>query len=439
MLDQLNTAIGFVSVMLLLSMMITVVVQAISGLLDLRGNNLVWGLSNLFEQISPEAKKLVASKGISLSKSTAGKELAKAVTSHPSISSTSIGGIYKAKAIRPDELIMVLQKLYAEAFPPPPAPGAPVPAAGAATAASALSDDAKTLLTSLLTNDVPGTVNNTDAMQKLADEFTKRFPAHQVMLRDALNDIAGKTTQIAAGVDQWFHTVMDRASDRFVRNTRFWTIVGAAVLAFGFQVNSIEIYRKIAKDPTVRSKLVANADTIVQQAQKSLAPLGTTELDKLPDNAQLKQQSVAVKAALTDAKAPSHAGLVNCAQAKDWLSNSNVRNDATVASEFDKACTAAESAQLKSISPDLANIKSQLADADLNLVKEFSLTRRSMTEFGGEFVTLLLLSLGAPFWFNALRQLSNLKPAISNKVADERKKSEGTTDSTPAKAKAAGA
>jgi hypothetical protein len=39
----------------------------------------------------------------------------------------------------------------------------------------------------------------------------------------------------------------------------------------------------------------------------------------------------------------------------------------------------------------------------------------------GTLVTILLLSLGAPFWFNALRQLSNLKPAIAAKVNAARK------------------
>jgi hypothetical protein len=35
-------------------------------------------------------------------------------------------------------------------------------------------------------------------------------------------------------------------------------------------------------------------------------------------------------------------------------------------------------------------------------------------------VSILLLSLGAPFWFNALHQLSNLKPAIATKVNSAR-------------------
>jgi hypothetical protein len=41
MLEQVDIAIGFSVVMLLLSLLITVVVQAIAAVLDLRGRNLV--------------------------------------------------------------------------------------------------------------------------------------------------------------------------------------------------------------------------------------------------------------------------------------------------------------------------------------------------------------------------------------------------------------
>jgi hypothetical protein len=418
MLEQVDTAIGFVSVMLLLSMIITVVVQAISGLLDLRGQNLVWGLGNLFQQISPEAAQKAAN------------ELAKAVASHPSLTSTPKGGLYKAKAIRPDELLMVLQKLSSEAAKDP----------------HALTDDVKKVLNSLLTNSVPGNPDNTEMMQKLATEFAKRFPMHKVMLQDALNDIAGKTTLVAAGVDKWFHTIMDRASDRFVRNCRFWTIAGAAVLAFGFHVNSVAIYERIAKDPTVRSKLVANAENVQQQAEKAIGgDLGSQALSDLANPAQPRggeQDKKAPGASLNPlqraALGNEHKGLVNCAQARDWVATQkDLKGNDDVMKALNEACTNAETQRLKTLSPDLAKIKDQLAAADLTLFSDFSPMKSiSLQEFGGEFVTLLLLSLGAPFWFNALRQLSNLKPGISRKVADERKQAEQTSGTTLEQGKA---
>ena len=34
----------------------------------------------------------------------------------------------------------------------------------------------------------------------------------------------------------------------------------------------------------------------------------------------------------------------------------------------------------------------------------------------GMLMTVVFLSLGAPFWYNVLKQLSNLRPAIAQKV-----------------------
>jgi len=53
MLQQLDIAIAFVVLMLMLSLLVTAIVQAISAVLDLRGKNLVRALADLFKQIDP--------------------------------------------------------------------------------------------------------------------------------------------------------------------------------------------------------------------------------------------------------------------------------------------------------------------------------------------------------------------------------------------------
>jgi hypothetical protein len=53
MLEQSDTAIAFSVVMLMLSSIVTAVVQLISASPDLRGRNLASGPGNLFHQIEP--------------------------------------------------------------------------------------------------------------------------------------------------------------------------------------------------------------------------------------------------------------------------------------------------------------------------------------------------------------------------------------------------
>src|SRR5438045_3529429 len=54
MLEHLDMAIGFVVVMLAVSLLITVFVQTASALLGLRGTNLRWGIEQLMRTMYPE-------------------------------------------------------------------------------------------------------------------------------------------------------------------------------------------------------------------------------------------------------------------------------------------------------------------------------------------------------------------------------------------------
>ena len=56
MLGYLDTLIGFAVVMLLISLLITILTQIVSALVNHRGSNLKWGLKTLFANI--DAKRL---------------------------------------------------------------------------------------------------------------------------------------------------------------------------------------------------------------------------------------------------------------------------------------------------------------------------------------------------------------------------------------------
>src|ERR1700722_4339368 len=122
MFEQLDAAIAFVVVMLMLSLLVTAIVQTISALLDLRGKNLVRALSDLFAQIDSGLRSDAdeSEKGIKylferaknvwthpFTKITLATRVADAVSMHPTIAHT----FSRAKAIRKDELLNVLQDL----------------------------------------------------------------------------------------------------------------------------------------------------------------------------------------------------------------------------------------------------------------------------------------------------------------------------------------
>ena len=51
---------------------------------------------------------------------------------------------------------------------------------------------------------------------------------------------------------------------------------------------------------------------------------------------------------------------------------------------------------------------------------KFLFTFKSKRNFLGIFLTSGLLALGAPFWYNRLKDLTNLRPSIASKQAEQR-------------------
>src|SRR5947208_10211140 len=109
MLQQIDSAIAFSVVMLTLSLIITALVQIVLASFDLRGLNLVWALTRLFHEVDPSFQSVVGQKRwYELFRPTMGRRLAQAVSRYKPLVSGIVG---RAKAIRSDELMQVLQKL----------------------------------------------------------------------------------------------------------------------------------------------------------------------------------------------------------------------------------------------------------------------------------------------------------------------------------------
>ena len=56
MLDSLDTLIAFALIFTIVSLLITIILQIIVSMLNLRGHNLAWGVAEAFEAMVPELK-----------------------------------------------------------------------------------------------------------------------------------------------------------------------------------------------------------------------------------------------------------------------------------------------------------------------------------------------------------------------------------------------
>jgi hypothetical protein len=343
MLAYLDTLIGFSIVMLIVSLLITVLTQVISALLNHRGSNLLWGLKTLFAQFDPKTYAQLSANA---------ESVARQVLTHPLISDSwfsenrfatwlgkipPLGALFArfelVTAIRTNELMDILRSLASNALAGQPVAAelnkllttaaSPVQAAAAAVGA---------------TNVAAGVQQTVQTIQADADKL-----------------------------QDWFGSMMDRVSQKFAMYMRIWTVACAVLFAFGTGTNSIQLLSDLYTHGAFRNALLAAAPQVsaaatAVQSANTAAGSGATDADKK-----------AIQNALQSA------------------------------------------AQLNQIS----------AQAGFQVIQwrwpnDFGQkpVRSQLKYLLGVLMTTGLLSLGAPFWFNALKTMTNLRPVVAAKGDD---------------------
>ena len=349
-LQHLDILIGFATVMLGVSLLITVLIQLISGFLGLRGTNLRWGIRTLLS---------TADLG------TETKAIAEAVLHHPLISDStfskfapkwswlnrSIARWKLATAIRKEELINILDKVAST-----PA-GAPLNA---------------------------------------------------------------QLSQVKRHVDAWFDTIMDRVSQRFAMSTRMWTVCFAFLLAMGLHLDAVALLQQLSNDPTLRASLVARADAVIRNTSKVLGADGETNVFSAALE-QLKNMEPEAAKRLTNTPT-----FLTPEAASFWVRNQlrDTPQMQTILAEYQQIVSSNTIARAPELMGGLATVHDDLARAGLELLPDYKRLRWQdysplHGSFWGMLVSAALLSLGAPFWFNGLKTLMNLRPILASRVQKE--------------------
>jgi hypothetical protein len=399
MLEQLDSAIGFAVVMLMLSLLITVFVQAASAAFDLRGRNLVWGLTKLFHQLDGAFAHSVKRDWNEV-RSSVGKRIAEAVVMHPLVTHQTAG---RAKTIRVSDLLTVLQDL---ATNPP----------------RRLPEEARKVLESW-TQRVPSPEALALARTVL-ERAQATMPGRSAEIRTLFQQAVGSTGRLQAGVECWFDEVMQRTSDVFQRWTKAITIAGALALAFGFHVDSIALYERISSSAGLRASLGSLVDETTRRAAE-LTALDASRVASAAATVRERHPNEAVVSTLA-----AMPGFGRCSEAEGWLLDKRV--EAGVISEFAAACRREALQQLGGVGASLASLTDSLDRSGFALTSEDYTSLEGwwrgywtpagdfrLGHFLGVLATVFLLSLGGPFWYNALRQLCSLKPATAQKRAQD--------------------
>jgi hypothetical protein len=372
-LGHIDTLIAFAAVMAGVSLIVTALTQAVSAVLGLRGLNLKWGLESLVRTFAPGLK------------AQAGR-LAGDILLHPLMSASSFVGREKGFAwwryathIRKEELVKLLEQ-WANALALPQG------------------------------NEAEQRARN-DALDAL------KVPEELVRLGAAAQ---AKLDQLKRDLETWFDSSMDRASQRFAANMRIVTVAGAALVSLLFLFDSIELWRRLSSNPDLRARVVAGSDALLRKADEMAADSGSQPAGVYLHAAE---QWLALHPNAVP-KPVSTAGITNLASGLAWLGRALATNQVSDTNRFIE--------EYRALVPQAAL---RLAADNLTQVLDQQLAwgvfqSSYPASFGGWcdsvwahrwglLVSIVLLSLGAPFWFNLLRTMSNLRPLLANKATAE--------------------
>jgi hypothetical protein len=337
MLKTLDIILGLSVVMLMVSLVVTVLTQAVTNLLQTRGKNLLDGLTGLLRQVHRDLPEEVSEK------------IATAILTHPMIKSA---GSRYGTIIHREELTILLLQLAADDGPHRLEAGL-----------------RSQLLAVLKDNGIDDPLQTLERVRSVALQLERVQPQLSNATRHSMALLQEANSRFLAKINGWFDQTIDRVSDRFTNSARIITFCGSLLVALVLQLDTAALVNRLAEDPAFRQALVEQAIKVNREA--------------IP-----KVVSAPAQAA---AGAPADATLIPA------LSDVDKENLRTLA-------------------------RYDVLDIPRGLGEWFGrwTAQNFVMKLLGILLTAMLLSLGAPFWYNALKNLIKLRSVLAQKDDDQR-------------------
>jgi len=306
MLKTVDLLIGATTVLLLFSMAVTVITQAITNLAGRRGRHLRAGLSDLLQQLG-------------ISSAECAQKIADSVLKHPMIRD---GKNKLGTVIHREEFTKLLLDLSS--------------GEGAHKLEAEAESELKKVLADGGIQDPGQALKN---VRSLALQIEASNPELSNQMRDGLAILHEAPSDFVARVNSWFDNTIDRVSQRFTTYTHWITLVVSLVVVVVVQLDIIAVCDRLWIDDQFRNTIVSDATKQFSQNND-----GKT-VDPKPYYNLLSQT-----------------GLITLPFDRDWTER----------------------------------------------IKD-------VRKAPGMLVSVLLLSLGAPFWYSALKDLLKLRSTLASK------------------------
>ena len=221
-------------------------------------------------------------------------------------------------------------------------------------------------------------------------------------------------------LERWFDSFMTRVSQWFTMNTRWITVALSAVLAIAIHLDAGKLATTIQDDKELRGRLAGMAGSLLDYSPEEVDKLEAVYRDTLRTFAG--QQAARLRQ-------PNDAGgdaIQSRREAENWLiANAADRASASeLIRPYNEALDDALESGLQRALDRATTLRRSLSTAGLTLSLPRSPDGKWLpppTEnWPGIIASILLLSLGAPFWFNVLKNLTSLKSAVTGMPQEQK-------------------
>lgn len=223
----------------------------------------------------------------------------------------------------------------------------------------------------------------------------------------------------------WFDRVMDRVSERFAMRARWVSVSFAVILAAAFHLDTIALLDRLAADSELRTSLVQSADLLLNHANEAFAASTNAYNDAL----------LRLKASNSEAQ---RLGIppefFSAAAARDWIRAQIADSTlaATLIKQYGDLLDTVLREKIGRFTVVADSIRLDFSRARFALIPNpYPQWPYGWRDYAGMIISAILLSLGAPFWYNVLRNLANLRPRVADTIQREKREPRDRADKSP--------
>ncbi len=215
---------------------------------------------------------------------------------------------------------------------------------------------------------------------------------------------------------------MDRVTQSFVRQTRFWTIIFSLIVAFALHLDAFRLFEQISNDAELRASLIASSDVILKQTEEVVGKSSSIPVVYKKAILQLKLQDTTGTA---NELGPPPA-FTSREDGENWLREQLAGNEQIelLINQYGELINSSLTNSVERLKDRAISIKGELDKTKLQLIPQpypgWDYSPGDI-HFWGVLLMAAFLSLGAPFWFKALKTMSALRPILAEKEEKERK------------------